>query len=61
MILGKIVELKNIKKEKYGRILAEVWYKSMNISTWLLNKRLAVKYDGKKKISPENWMKYYKG
>jgi endonuclease YncB( thermonuclease family) len=58
-ILGKDVELRNVSLEKYGRILAEVWYggESMNLS--LVEARLAVAYDGGKKRVPENWLDYH--
>jgi len=36
LILHKIVELKNVSKDKYGRILAYVWYRRINTSEWLL-------------------------
>ena len=58
-IYGKEVELKNIATEKYGRILADVYYNDLSIGELLKNERLAVSYDGGKKNVPECWKKYY--
>jgi len=52
-ILHKIVYLKNIGKEKYGRLLADVIYNDVNISTWMIDNKLAVEYDGGKKVAFE--------
>jgi micrococcal nuclease len=59
MIMGKIVRLENVKMEKYGRLLAEVYYNNINLSEHLLEKRLAVTYDGGTKMVIDNWMEYY--
>ena len=37
----------------------DVVYNDINVSKWMLEKRLAVEYDGGKKESPESWLKYY--
>ena len=59
-ILNKIVQLKNVKTEKYGRILADVYFNNnVSIGEELLKSRLAVKYEGNTKICPTDWMKYY--
>lgn len=58
LILNKEVELKNIKNEKYGRVLADVYLNKININQLLLTERYAVKYDGKTKIKPVSWLKY---
>ena len=60
LIYNKIVTIENIQKEKYSRILATVKYKNKDISDILLKERLAVPYNGKTKICPENWMSYWK-
>lgn len=60
LIMDKMVVLKEIELEKYGRILAHVYLNEVNVSDVLCEKRLAVKYDGGKKQCPENWMAYYK-
>jgi endonuclease YncB( thermonuclease family) len=59
LILNKIVTLKNIRTEKYGRILADVYIDELHLNNHLIQKRLAVVYDGGIKISPKNWMEYY--
>ena len=45
-IAGKIVDLKNISIEKYGRVLANVHLDGEDISEWLIKNHFAVKYDG---------------
>ena len=59
LILNKVVILKNVETEKYGRILADVYIGDLHLNKHLLIKRLAVFYDGGTKISPKNWMDYY--
>jgi len=48
-ILGRIVVLKNVTTEKYGRLLADVYLGDLCINTWLIDNRFAVPYDGKTK------------
>ena len=57
--MDKIVSLENIQTEKYGRILADVICDGDSLGELLINARLAIKYDGKTKNSPKNWLKYY--
>lgn len=57
--LNQIVYLANIEIEKYGRLLADVICNNKSLADVLLNERLAVKYNGKKKLIPTDWMKYY--
>ena len=59
-ILHQIVTLENVRTEKYGRVLADVYYNKKHINKWLLVNHLAVKYDGGTKIAPDSWMKYHK-
>lgn len=59
LILNKIVTLKNIETEKYGRILADVYIDELHLNNYMIEKRLAVVYDGGTKVSPKNWMNYY--
>jgi endonuclease YncB( thermonuclease family) len=59
MILNRRVELKNVRSEKYGRMLADVYIGDINISDHLIKSKLAVSYDGGTKICPKNWMNYY--
>jgi micrococcal nuclease len=57
-ILGRKIILKNVSYEKYGRLLADIYYDGkISLNQRLVDNRLAVKYDGgtKQKI---NWKKY---
>lgn len=54
-IFGKIVELRNVSNEKYGRILADVYLGELNINQWLVSENFAVIYDGGKKQRPSSW------
>jgi len=56
LILGKSIELKNVGVEKYGRVLADVYFQNIHINNWMLENKLAVPYFGKKKIKPLEWM-----
>ena len=58
LILNKHVTLKNVGTEKYGRILADVYIENIHLNGLLLDRRLAVKYDGGAKVSPKSWTKY---
>lgn len=63
-LLDKMIKLDNVKTEKYGRILADIFLKdepNISIGIWLIEQKLAVNYDGKKKILPDNWLEYYNG
>lgn len=59
LCLHKIVVLKNLSTEKYGRILADVYIDNINISDELIKNKLAVPYDGGKKLVPDNWKEFY--
>ena len=60
-ILHKMVKLENVSTEKYGRVLADVVIDDCSIGPWLVKQRLAVEYKGKTKVSPPDWMEYYRG
>lgn len=55
MIMGQMIELKNNKCEKYGRILSDVYYGDIHVNQWMLDNRLAIPYDGKTKMRPDEW------
>ena len=55
MILDKIINLKNISTEKYGRILADVYLDDLHINQWMLDNNHAVPYDGGRKQRPIEW------
>jgi endonuclease YncB( thermonuclease family) len=45
-IFGKMIELRNIETEKYGRILADIYLDNLHINKWLLDAKYAVPYNG---------------
>lgn len=55
LIMGKIVDLKNVSTEKYGRILADVYLGDVNACDWMIKNNYAVKYDGGTKHKPDDW------
>lgn len=55
LIFGKMVHLKNVSTEKYGRILADVYLDNLHINQWMLDKNLAVPYGGGTKHRPPEW------
>ena len=57
LILNKVVRLEDVKTEKYGRILAEVYLDNLNINKWMLENKLAEPYDGGKKKKFEDFYK----
>jgi len=59
LILNKQIILKNLATEKYGRILADVYLDDLHLNKHMIDKRLAVCYDGGKKNKPESWLTYH--
>lgn len=57
LIMDKIVTLKNVSTEKYGRLLADVYLGDLCLNEWMLTNNYAVKYDGGTKIIPDEWNK----
>jgi len=55
LIFGKVVTLRNVSTEKYGRILATVYLGDVNICEWMLEHKYAVPYDGGTKQRPSEW------
>jgi endonuclease YncB( thermonuclease family) len=53
LILNKIITLKNLKTEKYGRVLADVYLGDLHVNQWLLDNKYAVSYSGGTK---PNWV-----
>jgi len=49
LIMGKIVFLKNVQYEKYGRLLADVYLGELYLNQYLVDNKYAVPYDGGKK------------
>lgn len=54
LVNAKNIELKNVERDKYFRILADVYVDNTSIAEILIANRLAVTYDGGKK-TPPNW------
>ena len=46
LVMNRVVTLKNVQTEKYGRILADVYVGELHINKLLVEKRLAIGYDG---------------
>jgi endonuclease YncB( thermonuclease family) len=44
--MNKMVSLKNIGNEKYGRILADVYLGDLHVNQWMKEKGHAVEYHG---------------
>jgi endonuclease YncB( thermonuclease family) len=57
--MGKTVTLKNVKNEKYGRILADVFVGDLHVNKYMIDKGLAIEYDGGSKTS-RSWFEIYK-
>ena len=55
MIYNKVVSLEDVKTEKYGRLLANVYFNGTCVNTWMLDNGLAVPYDGGTKHRPDDW------
>jgi endonuclease YncB( thermonuclease family) len=54
-INGKMVSLRNVSTEKYGRLLADVYIDGECLNTWMLVHKYAIKYDGGTKTKPCEW------
>ena len=59
LLLGNTVHFKHVSMEKYGRLLADVYYQDKSVNQWLLDNHLAVAYDGGTKKVPDDWMVYH--
>ena len=57
-ILYKSISLKDVKYDKYGRLLAEVYFKGININQWMLDNNMGIEYDGGTKHTPVSWLDY---
>ena len=51
LCLNQTVQLKNVDLDKYGRLLADVYLHDYHLNMHMLNRNLAVPYDGKTKES----------
>jgi endonuclease YncB( thermonuclease family) len=59
IVMDRIVELKNVKFDKYGRILADVHINGIHVNQHMIDRHLAVKYDGGTKCIPTSWRLYH--
>ncbi len=55
LIFGKVIELRNNGKEKYGRLLADLYLGELYINQWMVDNGYAVPYDGGKKNKSVEW------
>ena len=51
LLNAKTITLKNLKRDKYFRLLADVYFDDIDLANALLVNNFAVKYSGKKKSS----------
>lgn len=54
---AKSIELRNVDRDKYFRVLAEVWADGKSIGDLLIKNNLAYAYDGGRKPASTNWCK----
>jgi len=59
-IMGKEIRLENIKTEKYGRVLCDIYLGESHLNQWLIDDKYALPYDGGTKVIPKSWKKYHK-
>ena len=57
-IMHKYLTFKNVKLDKYGRVLADAYLGDVHINKWLLENRYAVEYDGGTKPVMTSWLTY---
>ena len=55
----KVVHLKNVENEKYGRLLADVYVDDIHLNSHMLSNKFAVAYDGGTKQTPKSWVKFH--
>jgi len=53
LIFGQIIELRNNGKEKYGRLLSDIYLDELHVNKWMLDQKYAVAYNGKG--TKEDW------
>ena len=55
LIMNKVITMKNVSTEKYGRILADVYLGDLFVNEWMIKEKYAVSYDGGTKHIPDEW------
>lgn len=58
LILEKIITIKYIQNEKYGRILADIFVDGIHVNQHMIDKKLVVPYDCVR--NSESWLVRYK-
>jgi len=61
LIYHKIIMIKNVEYEKYGRLLADIYLMgeestNLSINQWMIDQKYAVPYDGGTKMIPKEWV-----
>ena len=59
IVYDNIITLEDVSLDKYGRVLSKVMFGSRDIAQELLDKNMAVSYDGGTNIFPDDWLSYY--
>ena len=57
LIFNETIQLDNVRTEKYGRLLADVYLHDLHVNDWLLNNDYAVPYNGGPKNKKLNAIK----
>ena len=57
-IMGRDVILRNVRLEKYGRLLCEVYLDDLHLNKWMMDNRYGIAYGGGTKIIPNSWKAY---
>ena len=56
-IIYQYIDIKNVSTEKYGRLLADVYFEGTNMNNWMVSNNYAVEYDGGTKHRDKSWDK----
>lgn len=59
-IMDNEIRLENVKTEKYGRLLCDIYLGQSHLNKWLIDQKYALPYDGGTKVIPKSWKKYHK-
>jgi endonuclease YncB( thermonuclease family) len=59
IISDKVVTLEDVGLDKYGRLLAKVIFGPRDVAKELVEKNMAVPYDGGTKVCPDDWLTFY--
>lgn len=54
---AKTIELRNVDRDKYFRVLAEVWVDGKSVGDVLVKNKLALPYNGGRKPASADWCK----